>query len=105
MYSADSDAGNGQGAFLWAGRSSNGAFKRSALAFNLATIPPGSTITGVDLRMQVDRMPTGQPSPVPVDLHRLQQDWAEGILMVRTIRDVPRPVTRVDDRLRRRPTI
>jgi len=77
MYSASGDLSNGAGKSLWSGRSSNASFKRSALRFNTFSIPSGATITSAVLRLQVDRMPFGQPSPTQVDLHRLLKNWGE----------------------------
>lgn len=50
--------------------------RRALIQFNLSSIPAGSTINSVSLRLSVIR--TNATSPRPMTLHRLLGDWGEG---------------------------
>lgn len=72
------DLGNGQGAYMFAGRTGQVEFsiRRGLLAFDIASsIPAGSTITGVSLRLYMSKSPTGASTQL---LHRVLADWGEG---------------------------
>jgi spore coat protein A len=52
------------------------AVRRGVLAFDLSSIPPGSTINSVTLRMQCTK--AAQSTGFSAGLHRLTSDWGEG---------------------------
>lgn len=67
---------NGAGAYLFAGHTNEGKKRRALIAFDVAaSIPAGSTITGVTLNLRMSRTKAGN---VPVALHRVLADWGEG---------------------------
>ncbi len=70
---------NGAGDGIFSGRTSIHAsiLLRAVLRFDLTVIPPGSTITGVQLTLNVDRTPRGA-ADTPVELRRLLASWGEG---------------------------
>jgi len=73
---AEGDHSNGAGFHLFAGENGEGEVRRGVLAFDIAgTIPPGSTITGVSLSMNMSMTPAGA---LTVELHKLLADWGEG---------------------------
>jgi hypothetical protein len=73
---AEGDHSNGAGFHFFAGENGESEIRRGVLAFDIAgTIPPGSTITGVSLSMNMSMTPTGA---VTVELHKLLADWGEG---------------------------
>ncbi len=74
---ADGDTSNALGFHLFAGKTAMGELRRGVLAFNIAaSIPTGSTITGVTLSMNMSRTPISVA--YPVELHKLLVDWGEG---------------------------
>jgi hypothetical protein len=79
MFEEDSAESNGQGTYLFSGRtgSRNGfASRRALLSFDVGSvIPAGSVITSVTLEMKMDRTVTGS---FPFSLHRLTRSWGEG---------------------------
>jgi hypothetical protein len=71
---------NGSGDFLFAGiNGSNGGNRimRSLIAFDLSSIPPGSTIERVTLTMR-QSLPRNDFVSREVSLHRVLTDWGEG---------------------------
>ena len=66
---------NGAGAYFFVGKTARGTTLRSVLAFNIAFILPGSTITGATLTLYAS---TTQAGSIPFALHRLTQNWGEG---------------------------
>lgn len=66
---------NGAGAYLFAGNTVSSDIRRSVLRFDLAAVPPGSTIDAVELTLNMSRSiaPTED-----VGLHRVTTDWSEG---------------------------
>src|SRR5947207_15625580 len=46
---------NGQGVYLFAGRTSNDALRRGLIAFDLSSIPANATITGATLSLYLNR--------------------------------------------------
>ena len=66
---------NGAGQFFFAGRILAGARRRGVLAFDLASIPPGTTVDSVAVVLSMSR---AQPGTHQVGLHRLLADWGEG---------------------------
>lgn len=75
LYESDTGAtSNGQGIHFFAGRTATGDLRRGLLAFDLSTIPAGSTINSVSLTLMNDRG-TGN---FAFDLHRMTANWGEG---------------------------
>jgi hypothetical protein len=75
----DSPLSNGQGPFLFAGRTLQGsdALRRGLIAFDIAgQLPAGATIGTVTLTLRMSRAPS--PTPYAIHLHRLTADWGEG---------------------------
>jgi len=68
---------NGQGVYLFAGRTTNDALRRGLVAFDLTSIPANATITGATLSMFLNR-PAPNQGPVDVSLSRALRDWGEG---------------------------
>src|SRR6266404_3780052 len=68
---------NGQGVYLFAGRTSNDALRRGLITFDLTSIPTNATITGATLSMFLNR-PRPNDAPVDVSLSRASRDWGEG---------------------------
>lgn len=67
---------NGVGAALFAGQSGQGLTRRGLLAFDIAgSVPAGSTITGVTLRLNLSQSNAGTAD---VGLHRVLANWGEG---------------------------
>lgn len=66
---------NGAGSHLFTGVTVNGALRRGLIAFDLASIPAGSTITGATLTLHMSR--TAASSEL-VRLHRATTAWGEG---------------------------
>jgi hypothetical protein len=68
---------NGAGEYFFVGQA--GSVRRGLLAFDVAgSIPPGATITSVQLALHCSRLPYFAPPPVTVTLQRLTADWGEG---------------------------
>jgi hypothetical protein len=66
---------NGLGTGLFAGRNGIGQTSRALLAFDLTSIPAGSTITSVSLRLVKGAGPTTANT---LSLFKLTSDWGEG---------------------------
>src|SRR6266566_3200450 len=74
---AEGDVSNALGTHFFTGETNMGELRRGVLAFNIAgIIPPGSTITGVSLSMNMSR--TLSDTARIVELHKLLADWGEG---------------------------
>ena len=72
---AEGDHSNGAGFHFFAGENAMGEFRRGVIAFDVAGIPAGSTITAVTLTMNMSMTPAGLRT---VELHKLLADWGEG---------------------------
>src|SRR6184192_4395688 len=73
---ADGDRSNALGDHFFAGMTAEGFIRRGVLAFNITgSIPPGSTITGVSLSMNMSRTISDTRT---IELHKLLADWGEG---------------------------
>jgi hypothetical protein len=68
---------NGVGAGMFAGRTAqaNNSIRRGLLAFDISSIPAGSTIDSVTLRLFVNQTSSGTAD---VSLHRVLASWGEG---------------------------
>ncbi|MEI7657220.1 MAG: DNRLRE domain-containing protein [Phycisphaerae bacterium] len=66
---------DGLGSYLYTGMTSNGSLRRGLIAFNLAAIPAGSTITDVRFSVRVSRTITATER---IGLHRMRSNWGEG---------------------------
>ncbi len=68
---------NGVGQFFFAGRTAQatGSIRRALVAFDVSSIPAGSTITGAQL---VAHVAQGDATPRAATLHRLAAGWGEG---------------------------
>lgn len=66
---------NGAGQYMFAGRTAASGVRRAVMAFDLSSIPAGSTIESVSLRLHMSRTTSGT---VSMRLHRLLRDWGEG---------------------------
>lgn len=69
---------NGLGEAIFSGRinSTSRSIRRALLAFDVAAaVPPGSTVTGARLWLNLSTTSAG---PVSIRLHRVQADWGEG---------------------------
>ena len=67
---------NGAGQFLFAGVTNGGEIRRAVIAFDVVgAIPSGSTITSVNLTLQMSRTQAGSET---VQLHKLLADWGQG---------------------------
>ncbi len=74
----ESENSNGAGAWFFAGATdngNNGALRRALLAFNLSSIPAGSTVASAALTLKMDR--TIAPA-YSFSIHKLLADWGEG---------------------------
>lgn len=59
------------------GESANGASRRALLAWNLATVPAGSTVASAEVALTMTKAPAAA-KPDPLSLHRLTANWGEG---------------------------
>jgi hypothetical protein len=74
---ADGDLSNALGNHFFAGETGMGELRRGVLAFDIAgNIPPGSTILGVTLSLNMSR--TGLDDARNVELHKMLASWGEG---------------------------
>jgi hypothetical protein len=66
---------NGAGDFIFAGTTGRRAERRALIAFDLADVPEGATITSASLELTVSRTLSGDTA---IFAHRLTADWGEG---------------------------
>jgi hypothetical protein len=66
---------NGAGPFMYAGLTTNGNVRRALVGFDLSSIPAGSIVTGVQLRLYLTRAAS---TNINVGLHRVEQNWGQG---------------------------
>jgi hypothetical protein len=79
IYS-EGELSNGQDVSIFSGttgESANGASRRALLAWNLATIPAGSTVASAEVALTMTKAPVAA-KPDPFSLHRLTANWGEG---------------------------
>ena len=68
---------NGGHPFLYTGVIRTGPDRRRALIrFDISSLSPEATILGVELRLTIERVRTGNE---PHGLHRLEKGWGEGV--------------------------
>lgn len=78
LYAEDGTLANGAGSYFFTGRTqqqNGGSERRAVLAFDLSTIPAGSTVTSVDLQLTMSKTTSGQQT---VEIRRLLESWGEG---------------------------
>jgi hypothetical protein len=76
LYQDDFGAlSNGKGIYVFAGATNGGLLRRAVVAFDVSSIPAGSTITSASLQLRLTKTISGN---TPVTLNRLLQDWGEG---------------------------
>lgn len=79
IYEQFTNNSNGAGEFMTAGVSAGGFKHRALIAFPVAgNIPAGSSITNVSLSLKVN-LTSGQNGPNTHYLHKVVQDWGEGV--------------------------
>jgi plastocyanin len=66
---------NGQGIYLFAGKTNVPTVRRGLIAFNLAAIPTNATVTDASLSMFLSQTSGGSD---PVSLSTVARDWGEG---------------------------
>ena len=81
LYQESGELSNGQGAYLFTGKtlglSGSPSIRRALLAFAVAdSLPAGAVIDSVRLTMRVSKVPSNTARTV--SLHRLTADWGEG---------------------------
>lgn len=77
MSQDDTSYASGAGSFLFFGAIASGGARRSLVRFDLAPIPPGSTVSEVSLRFRISKS-APQSGNDPMTLHRVTADWGEG---------------------------
>ena len=75
IYDSGGDLSNGAGPHCFVGKNGTGAIRRALLRFNVASIPPGSTITAVTLTLNMSMSITDATN---VTAHRVTASWGEG---------------------------
>lgn len=79
LYENEPTFGNGAGDYLFAGRNASAAIRRALIAFDVGSIPPGSSINAVSLTLRISRGREDEAPPGhPVALHRVLAPWTEG---------------------------
>jgi hypothetical protein len=66
---------NGGGQYIFSGRNAISEQRRAVIAFDLSSIPAGSTIQSAALTLHLSRTIFG---PTSVELRKLTKDWGEG---------------------------
>jgi len=75
IFSDNNNNSDGAGDSMFAGRTNNGALRRCLVRFDVSSIPSGSTITAVSLRLTMTRTQTGAQN---VTATRVLASWGEG---------------------------
>jgi hypothetical protein len=76
IYAESGASSNGAGAHFFAGRNGLNQTRRGLLAFDLSSIPAGSTVDGVSLVMYCSKATAGS-SAQTISLYRLLKSWGE----------------------------
>ena len=74
-FSATGQWSNGGGQHIFSGRTAINEQRRAVMAFDLSSIPPGSTIQGAALTLHLSRTVFG---PASIELRKLTKNWGEG---------------------------
>lgn len=69
---------NGQGIYLYAGRTNAPNLRRGLIAFDLSSIPTNATITAATLSMFLNLPQPRNATPVDISLSKALLDWGEG---------------------------
>ena len=75
IYDSSGDLSNGAGPYCFVSKNGMNVNRRALIAFDLASIPPGSTITSATLTLNLSMTGAGSAN---VSLHRLDVSWGEG---------------------------
>jgi hypothetical protein len=67
---------NGQGIYLYTGKTGTELLRRALIAFDLSSIPANATVTGAILTLRANR--TGPEIPGDISLRKVLADWGEG---------------------------
>jgi hypothetical protein len=67
---------NGQGIYLYTGRTGTDLLRRALIAFNLSSIPANATVTSATLTLNLNRR--GPEIPGDISLRKVLRDWGEG---------------------------
>ena len=73
---ASQQLSNGQGSFLFVGRTGQPRTRRALIAFDLSSIPQNATINGVTLTLFASK--AADSASGNVSLHKVTRDWGEG---------------------------
>jgi hypothetical protein len=76
IYQENVTLSNGKGDYFFAGKTNSDSIRRGLIAFDLSSIPAGSTIVNVGLRLTMSGTQAGVTT---VSLHRLNSNWTEGL--------------------------
>lgn len=76
IFAESGTLANGSGPAAHVGTNGLGDARRALLQFDLGGLPPGSTVTAVELQIEVDSAGGGAP-PIDFTLHRLTAPWGE----------------------------
>ncbi|MBN8645506.1 MAG: multicopper oxidase domain-containing protein [Planctomycetes bacterium] len=76
----EGDIANGAGQSLYAGKTnqSSNFLRRTLIKFDLSSIPAGSTITAVNLKLRCSKVPTGAVGTYSFTLTKVSTTWGEG---------------------------
>ncbi|MEE8348587.1 MAG: DNRLRE domain-containing protein, partial [Acidobacteriota bacterium] len=69
---------NGAGVALFSGRTGQSRTTRALIAFDLSTIPAGSTINSVSLELNQSNTSNNNSSSQPLTLQLVLKNWGEG---------------------------
>lgn len=75
IYNDSTSNSNGVGGYMHVGRTNSGNIRRGLVRFDVSSIPAGSTITAVSLRLNMSKTEVGAMN---VTLHRVTSAWGEG---------------------------
>lgn len=77
IENATGSISNGSGQGIFVGNNASEVIHRAVLTFDVtASVPPGSTLVSIELRLNVSSAPNSTPRTVTV--HRLNAPWGEG---------------------------
>ena len=78
LYESSSIAplANGSGEYIFIGNNSLNQTRRTLLRFDVSAIPAGSTITSVQLQIDINQ--ASNSAPLPASIHSVTRAWCEG---------------------------